>query len=595
MFLPRFSTSKRGWAISSLLCLLMFSCYPVLANDMDKARQYYQANEYKKAGKLWKKIGKRRGDNGAAHFQLAELYKNGFGYEQDFIEASKWYRQSADKNYVLAMHALGALYYRDGDKSVRSVRGAILWWEKAARAGHKASLLELANLYMDSDERDILAAKRYGRLAALAGEPAGLFVVKRVEEEIIAMNILGARRLANIQPDKYTIELASFLSFNQAWRFVISNQVKNARIHRNIYSDFVVTIGVFNSSDGAFTRISQLPSSLIELRPRPRELRVIQRELIQSKGTFAEMWLYKRPPNKYTVTLYSAEARLDALDYVDEHGLEDAAIYHSKLGQWVVNAGIFNQAQEATAAISQLPQKMKAHGPVANSFQAIQGDMMRSRSEIEQMHARFATPKKTPAPIQPKPVQAVAQQPTKASRSPNAPVAKSPKASSAASARQRKAAPVVNRTIRQGKWAFTSRAANKLSPESNPTKQTPQTRTTGSVAQELLAADVWLFNPRNKPYSLQLVTTSNAESIAALLRQKRQELGGSVHLFDQFNPRYFYLLYGDFSTPEAARSHASRKGLGDTVVISLENHKLKRCQRYEEDASKKADFQRFCQ
>lgn len=104
---------------------------------------------------------------------MAELYKDGLGFEKHHGQAASWYRLSVEKGYLPAMHGLGIRHHRDGDETARGTRVAELWWGKATVRRYVPSQLELAQLYVAGEEnvageeKNRSLALKYSRGAAL--------------------------------------------------------------------------------------------------------------------------------------------------------------------------------------------------------------------------------------------------------------------------------------------------------------------------------------------------------------------------------------------------------------------------------------------
>ncbi|MBR6891777.1 MAG: sel1 repeat family protein [Bacteroidaceae bacterium] len=63
-------------------------------------------------------------------------YYNGYGVEQNYDEAARWYKMAADKGYSDAMYYLGT-HYMDGDGVSQSTDEAIRLWKAAAEQGNE--------------------------------------------------------------------------------------------------------------------------------------------------------------------------------------------------------------------------------------------------------------------------------------------------------------------------------------------------------------------------------------------------------------------------------------------------------------------------
>ena len=83
-------------------------------------------------------VNAERGDT-VAQYQLGELYKGGAqGVPQDYNEATKWYRKSAEQGYAPAETALGTRLLNKNNEE------AYKWFQKAANQGDDAAKMALA-------------------------------------------------------------------------------------------------------------------------------------------------------------------------------------------------------------------------------------------------------------------------------------------------------------------------------------------------------------------------------------------------------------------------------------------------------------------
>ena len=70
------------------------------------------------------------------------MYADGEGVPQDWTEAAKWYRKSADQGNAVAQRILG-LMYSTGKGVPRNATEAVKWYRKAAKQGNAGAQKEL--------------------------------------------------------------------------------------------------------------------------------------------------------------------------------------------------------------------------------------------------------------------------------------------------------------------------------------------------------------------------------------------------------------------------------------------------------------------
>ena len=71
----------------------------------------------------------------AAQYNLAFMYEDGRGVQQDEREAARWYRRAAGQSYVDAQNNLGVMYFQGRGVS-RDLQQALLWLLLASEGGN---------------------------------------------------------------------------------------------------------------------------------------------------------------------------------------------------------------------------------------------------------------------------------------------------------------------------------------------------------------------------------------------------------------------------------------------------------------------------
>jgi TPR repeat protein len=82
----------------------------------------------------WPGCCARRTDDADAQFNLGVMLANGKGVEQDLELALVWYQRAAEAGHVLAQYNLGSMYAR-GRGVDRDERRALEWYRMAAEQG----------------------------------------------------------------------------------------------------------------------------------------------------------------------------------------------------------------------------------------------------------------------------------------------------------------------------------------------------------------------------------------------------------------------------------------------------------------------------
>ncbi len=112
-----------------------------------------------KALSLEELTAKAENDNPEAQYLLGIRYEYGDGAPQDYAEAIRWIRLSAEQGYSEAQYDLAASFYRDMNNTE-----AIHWWRLAAEQGHAWAQFNLGGMYGFGEgvpQDDTEAAKWY--------------------------------------------------------------------------------------------------------------------------------------------------------------------------------------------------------------------------------------------------------------------------------------------------------------------------------------------------------------------------------------------------------------------------------------------------
>ena len=83
----------------------------------------------------------------AAQFDLGVMYANGYGVQQDYAEAVRWYRLAADQGLAVAQHGLGRMY-ANGAGVPQDYAEAAKWHRLAADQGHAIAQVFLGLMYV---------------------------------------------------------------------------------------------------------------------------------------------------------------------------------------------------------------------------------------------------------------------------------------------------------------------------------------------------------------------------------------------------------------------------------------------------------------
>ena len=109
----------------------------------------------------WLRSAAKGGDI-ASVLDIAYMYQNGIGVEQDYEQAIFWYNKAVGRGSVSAMTNLGYIYANGFGVSV-DYPTAFHWYKEAAELGDSDAAWNLGNFYMSGlgTDRDVAEAKKW--------------------------------------------------------------------------------------------------------------------------------------------------------------------------------------------------------------------------------------------------------------------------------------------------------------------------------------------------------------------------------------------------------------------------------------------------
>jgi len=114
------------------------------AGPLEDGEEAFQQRNFAKAIAIWTPLAEE--GIGAAQSKLGQMYKNGFGVDQDFEAAARWYRLAAIQNYAEGQYNLGRLY-EDGNGVPQDFSEAERWFRLSANNGNAAAQFSLGFMY----------------------------------------------------------------------------------------------------------------------------------------------------------------------------------------------------------------------------------------------------------------------------------------------------------------------------------------------------------------------------------------------------------------------------------------------------------------
>lgn len=164
-----------GWLSVLLLllgmCVIVFNIFKAIDINHD-GMTAYEAGDYETAAKHFRAAAEL--GYTVAQNNLAWLYANGLGVEQDLNKAVKWYKKAARHGDKIAQIDLGDCYF-NGTGVEQNLHEAVKWYRKAARNGHSGAQRRLGDCYFNGTgvkQNHSEAVKWYRKAAEQGNEKA---------------------------------------------------------------------------------------------------------------------------------------------------------------------------------------------------------------------------------------------------------------------------------------------------------------------------------------------------------------------------------------------------------------------------------------
>ncbi len=109
-------------------------------------------------------------------YRIGKMFALGYGTEQNYTEAFKWFKKSATAGNKFAQYSLGSLYYY-GNGTVQNYEKAFEWFKKSADNGNIYACYETAKMLRDGigtvkkqEQADVYFKKAYDGFQKVAAE-----------------------------------------------------------------------------------------------------------------------------------------------------------------------------------------------------------------------------------------------------------------------------------------------------------------------------------------------------------------------------------------------------------------------------------------
>ena len=115
-----------------------------LSSLIEKGNEYYRFNQYEKALECYLIVGNH--GNAGVQGRIGDMYYWGQGVGQNYAEAARWYRRSAEQGYAWSQNNLACMCF-SGQGVQKDKEEARRWFQKAAAQGHEGAQQHLSELY----------------------------------------------------------------------------------------------------------------------------------------------------------------------------------------------------------------------------------------------------------------------------------------------------------------------------------------------------------------------------------------------------------------------------------------------------------------
>ncbi len=137
--------------IYSVIFLMLLGLQAAYADRNDGAYAYLQG-DYETAYNTMISLA-NTSDDEIAQYYLGVMYMKGQGVEQNYEEASKWFRKASEQGLTVAMYKLAGLY-TEGKGVPKDLEFAYVWYSVSASLKHRKSIniIDEAESKLSSEE-----------------------------------------------------------------------------------------------------------------------------------------------------------------------------------------------------------------------------------------------------------------------------------------------------------------------------------------------------------------------------------------------------------------------------------------------------------
>ena len=353
--------------VTLLTLILVLFVGVARASGYEDGRNAYITGDYGKALVILKPLAEA-GDANAQKI-MGIMYDYGQGVKQDSKQALYWYTQSAKQGDPAVQYQVGAKYFR-GDGVPQDYHEAAKWWELAANGGQVDAQFNLGLMYYRG-----LSVKRNNQRAAELFRKAADQGHSYAQYSLAVMYSFGQ----GVKKDYDT----AFQWFKKS----AQQGVAEAQYNMGVY--YENGYGVDKNPGEA--KLWYERASAQGLKEATEKLAGIEPEIRQTNNDTGtdysideistttikrEDWVKSQNPKFYTLQIGSVLKEKDIIDFINENHLEADAAYIkvvvNDVTRYSAFYGVYETYEQARAAVSQLPDKLRKVKPWIRNFSVLQ-------------------------------------------------------------------------------------------------------------------------------------------------------------------------------------------------------------------------------
>jgi TPR repeat protein len=176
--------------------VLSFVCLPTPAwADYKAGMDAYYRGDYATAMREWSPLANL--GLAAAQFHLGQLYANGEGVPQDYVQARQWYEKAALQGDSSAQMHLGVLY-ENGNGVPKDYQLALFWYRLSVNHGNAMTPTRLGRMYEHGNgvTKDVVQAQKWYILGAARGDKLGAELRDALAKQMTPAQLFQAQQLA---------------------------------------------------------------------------------------------------------------------------------------------------------------------------------------------------------------------------------------------------------------------------------------------------------------------------------------------------------------------------------------------------------------